>query len=68
VRTGDASVGLVLVVDGQADIGVRDRLVDALQPAEARRVTGETVLDRDALNEYCGALLKGPGARLPSVA
>lgn len=65
IRTGDASVGLLVIVDGKADIDVRDRLLDALQPAGAWRVTAGDVLNRAALNSYCEGLLGAGSATLP---
>lgn len=57
IRTGDSSIGLVVVVSGRVDEAARDRLLGRLQSAGARRVTGGHVMSRHELLTYCERLL-----------
>jgi hypothetical protein len=65
IRTGDSSVGLVVVVSHTATPAVRDALVTALRPAGAWRISGIDVLDRVALDRYCAQLATNAIAALP---
>ncbi len=67
LRTGDSRVGMIVVVSGQSDPGVRDQLLHDLQPAGAWRVSSGLVMDRETLLGYCRLLLNpGSPAALPS--
>lgn len=65
IRTGDSSVGLIVVLEGSVPIAARDGLYESLVPAGAKRVRADTILSRSAMDRYLGSL--DSGAVLPQL-